>query len=421
MKKLLCAIACLSSLCFACASDNVVQYPEYERDSNYRDISLDDEQNWADSINNFGTNLYNRIATENNSIFSPFSMYTTLSQVSYGAADETLDEMQATLHLNSDKAAAAKLNADMIYNLKLDGSRENSELRIASRLLVGSNLNMTEDFSKTMEDLYESPVELVDLTNKGQVVHDINQWVYKETYGNIDNIISEDDIQHDTKIIMLNALYFNAKWHNRFEENDTTVQTFYQLDGNTSNIQMMHQQARLKLLRNSDYDALTLPYSENKFSMIVILPHENDGIKELTITEQELRNIMNNATECNVWVNLPKFRIEAEYSNETLMNQIMEMGMVRAFESDPSSEKSAQFSNLSPKYTWIGSIVQKAVVEVNEAGTEAAAITRETTSCLFCDDAGEPTWSFVADHPFNYYIVHTDSGAVLFSGQFYNN
>ena len=405
----------LSLLFNACESGGPV-VPRYERNMNYRDVDVQSAEQWSKSVNAFSQSLENAMIKDESYVISPFSIYSALSMIEYGANGDTLVQMSNVLNMGADRDKAAQLNADLIYNLKLDGQNENSKLYLANQIWAEKTLPIVEDFVSTMETVYEAPVMQVDFKNDASGATDaINDWANAMTEGTIPNAIDKNSLSELTKVVLVNAIYFKAKWHYEFDKADTANKTFYNLDGSTHEIPMMSQETELKYYYQNDaFSAVVLPYKDLKFEMIVVLPKQKDGIHDISVSADDISNILN-AETYDVSLTMPKFKIESSFSDKYLVERLGNLGMINAFVMDENSENAADFSNMTSSYVYVSKVLQKAMIEVDEEGTTAAAVTA-VESCWGCDSAST-SFSFVADHPFKYYIVHHDSGAVLFSGE----
>ncbi len=216
----------------------------------------------------------------------------------------------------------------------------------------------------------------------------------------------------DNPMLLVNAIYFFGGWMHEFSEHETRSDTFHGTSGD-KNVQMMHQRERFSYLKTDEYELAVLPYKEHEAKMMILLPSEDsfddfvDAMSHETysnITSTSLKNE-------DVILTLPKFSLE--YGVESLTQALIELGMPTAF-----NASEADFSGISDdalEYQLrISDVLHKAIIDVDEKGTEAAAVTvveTETTSA-------EPTEPirFTVDRPFIFFIVDQKTDVLLFVG-----
>jgi serpin B len=245
----------------------------------------------------------------------------------------------------------------------------------------------------------------------------INRWVADKTRQKIRELIPVGGLRADTRLALVNAIYFKALWAAQFRKAATRGELFYLESGDTAQTLLMHQHGEFRYLKASDYQAVDLDYRGGELSMLVLLPDRRDGLRDL---ERRLSPRM--VSDCvakmqwqNLEICLPRFKMT--WGTVDLRNQLRALGMELAF-----TRFQADFSGINGREPpaedslFISAVFHQAFVEVNEEGTEAAAAT--AVGVTLCGlSAPPPDPIFRADHPFLLAILHRKSSAILFLGR----
>ena len=266
---------------------------------------------------------------------------------------------------------------------------------------------------------YGGGLEQVDFLSSDeackQTRQTINNWVEKQTQNKIKDLIAKGDLTRASRLVLTNAIYFKSKWAQNFAKEATRDETFHLDAAGTAPVPMMHQEQRLNYTESQDLAAVELPYMYGQLSMIVLLPKKFDGLRELetSLSTENLGRWFAAMNPKKVALSLPKFRFDSAFS---LGDTLKAMGMV-----DALTKGTANFSGMaSAEELYIGKVIHKAYVDVNEEGTEAAAAT--AVEMIGASAAPIPVENVVfrADHPFLFLIRHNASGAILFVGRVLN-
>jgi serpin B len=256
-------------------------------------------------------------------------------------------------------------------------------------------------------------VESLDF-NSSSAVGVINEWVADKTHQKIMKII--DSLSPDSRMILINAIYFNGIWSKEFDEDGTKMLNFYKNGTTGGEVAMMNKEDKLDYSSNSLFEAVKIPYGNAQYNMVVLLPadgkNSHDVINQLNADNWN-EWTKNFKTEEHVVVTMPRFKFEFE---SDLNNALKEMGMKKAF-----STSDADFSKISDVFLYISKIKHKSFIDVNETGTEAAAVTSiefETTSAGPGDQVQKIY--FTVDKPFVFAISEKDTNAILFIGEVQN-
>ncbi len=359
----------------------------------------------SESINQLSIDLYRSLSTENdNNLFlSPYSISTALAMVYGGAGGTTEEQMNRTLHFGGQGATHPALSH---FRKKLNSiqKKRHIQLNVANSLWPQKDYTFLPDYLAMTTEFYGSEIEAVDYrTDTEGARTKINDWVADQTNDRIKDLIPEGMLDPLTRLVLANAIYFKGDWASPFKPGRTRPAPFKLLDGTTVEVPMMSQTAHFKLSHTPEFQALELPYEGDDLSMLILLPSEPGKLPNLekSLTSETFDRLEFN--EMKVMVHLPKFKIESSFS---LGDTLAAMGMPLAFSDQ------ADFSGMTgTRDLFIGAIVHKAFVEVNEEGTEAAAATAvgmRTTSM--------PSM-FKANHPFLFLIRENKTGTLLFIGR----
>ncbi|MFX1340300.1 MAG: serpin family protein [Promethearchaeota archaeon] len=375
-----------------------------------------------EATNAFAIELYLQLSEpEKNLFISPLSIFTTLAMVYAGARDSTAKQMEATLHIPLKQHIFHKVLKNLLNKLRSVERNKNTELSIANLLCVKEDYDLLDKFLWTIEDNYDSPIWKLDFSFIDESCAKINEWVAKQTRGKISKIIDSIDIE--MRLILINAIYFKGMWENTFDKEFTKEEYFTLLSGEKILVKMMHQTKNFNYLEDKQFQILEMPYKANmisgiheQMSMIIFLPKHFNTLPELEshFTIENVENFLSSLREQytrKVKVIFPRFTIKMKYK---LTRALSELGIVDAF------TKSANFSGISKEPNiFISEVIHKSFVEVNERGTEAAAVTAIGIVGASIGPIKEPP-IFRADHPFIFLIQDSQTKTVLFIGKLMN-
>ena len=376
-----------------------------ETDSGY--LILDDSQRELLAKNNtFAINLFNKVSGMDSRVVSPLSVTGLMTILSNGAEGETRQEILNTLGFSG--ASQDEINALYGYLIKKAGKLDPSTtVSIADYIAVNKNNKVKKEFEQTVSDWFKAEVENLDFTSS-KTAGIINDWCSEHTDGMIPKII--DSVEPSAVAYLMNAIYFNGSWTDKFDAKDTKVERFRGYTRDIKKVKMMHRNDEYLYTSNKTYSAVRIPYGNGTFSMTVLLPNEDKSIQDMmkVLSAKELSRMRQNMESCKVDLKLPKFTTEVE---QPLNDIISSLGASTMF------KPSADFSKLADGNIFVSKMFQKAKIEVSEEGTKAAAVTAAimTMSAL----APEPRQvEFHADRPFVYVISESSTGAIYFMGQF---
>ena len=342
---------------------------------------------------------------DNNFMVSPLSLSMALAMTRNGAAGETKTAMQETLKMGnaSDEEVNSYYKKLKEALLKTDPT---TKLSIANSIFTNKFVTIKPDFITTNESNYDATVQSVDFTNYA-TVNIINQWASDNTNDLIKKVI--DKTNENDLMYLLNAIYFNGKWTTEFDAGNTSGKPFTSEGGTTQQVDMMKQKARFNYTEDQILQMVQLPYGNQAFSMMVLLPKEGKKLQDVVAATRQSdywSGLASNLREAEVDLFLPKFK--TEYSKK-LNGVLTKMGMGIAFSDD------ADFSGMTDIPARISFVKQDTYISTDESGTEAAAVT--TVGMGLTSMPSQPRKVvFNADRPFIYLIQENSTGAILFMG-----
>jgi serpin B len=348
----------------------------------------------AKANNEFAFKLFGQLddPKEKVTLFSPLSISSAMVMVASGAAGETREEVLELLSI-SNKGLLGKSFGEYLKSM----SYKEPQLEIANALVLQEPEGVLESYKSLLKDEYDAEVFPGNLS-------EINAWCNKKTYGKIPKIL--EDLSPDSVCVILNAVYFKGDWVNPFDESMTMDSHFKLLDNETIEIPTMSQTSSFSVFGNDEYKSILLPYKGDKVSMVVVLPNEGTSLDDLkqNFSSDDFADLWKNLSNTppqKVWLLLPKFKIKSYYS---LIPSFKKMGLIAPFDG-------GDFSGISKESLGIQQIVHKAIVEVDETGTVAAAV---TAVAMARGAVSQPPPAFKVDRPFMFFLVDNQSGAILF-------
>jgi serpin B len=359
----------------------------------------------------FACELYAQLrAQEGNLFLSPYSISSALAMTCAGARGNTAAEMKKALRLTvEDERLHAGLGA-LTRRLNDGGKGGQYQLAVANALWGQKDYKFLDSFLALNEKHYGAGLSLLDFKGATEGARGtINAWVEKQTKERIKDLLRPGVLTADTRLVLTNAIYFKGDWAEQFAKDATRDEPFHPAAGKTVAVPMMHRTAGFGYLEGEGFQALSLPYKGDALSMVVFLPGKAGSLTdfERSLTAENLARWLPQLGRREVEVSLPKFKVTAEFS---LARTLEAMGMKDAF-----AAGAADFSGMDgTKELFIGAVVHKAFVAVDEKGTEAAAATGVVMALAA---APEPPPAFKADRPFVFAIRDNASGSILFLGR----
>jgi serpin B len=399
------------------AEANVVE-SDLPRDTS-PSVSAEDLSELAEGNQAFALDLYQALLEkeEGNLFYSPYSISTAMAMTYAGARNSTEKEMADSLHftLPQTRLHPAFNALDLsLTNLNGDGSEEDGfQLSIANALWGQKGYEFLSEFLDTLAENYGAGLRVLDFGQDAEKARQIiNDWVYQKTEEKIEDLIPKGVIDPTTRLVLTNAIYFNADWKFPFIESDTYDGDFHLMDGTVVPVPLMSQTENFQYGEGEGYQAVALPYAGDEMEMVIILPSEGryeDFEKSLTV--EKVNEILNGMQDTEVSLTLPKFKFESDFS---LSDILIEMGMPSAFGVGSGTDFSGMDGTLN---LVISEVVHKAFVSVDEEGTEAAA----ATAAIIAEMSAIADFTEMRiDRPFIFMIRDTGTNCLLFLGRVMN-
>ncbi|KAL3089451.1 hypothetical protein niasHT_028625 [Heterodera trifolii] len=345
----------------------------------------------------FALNLMRELSKNGNScIVSPFSVAIALSMVYVGAKEKTSKEMGQLLAKGAPESEVHKYFGALLNAIK--NGQNNYTLEVANKVYVKDGFEVLDAFKAQIAEHYGGQFEAVDFGDSVGAAKKINTFVEEATHEKIHDLISSDSLGELTRLVLINAVYFKGNWADKFDSKFTKKRKFYVDEKNSKELDMMHKKDDFIYFEDDQLQLLGMPYQGENVFMFVMLPKESFGLAKLLaeLDGKKLLELTKKRGKREVQVVLPKFKLESTHQlNKPLAN----MGMATAF------SDSANFEGIANGPLKISEVVQKAFIEVNEQGTEAAAATivHVATLSLMIEP---PPPQFVADRPFVAFLVN---------------
>jgi serpin B len=370
-----------------------------------------DVQAVADANHRFAFDLYARLRAEPGNLFlSPYSVHAALAMTADGANGATRDQMTKVLHLPADRDKG--LAAGDLGRFYTRPGRP-YELALANALWGQQGFPWRPEFLARLKARFGAGLGEADFAaNPDAARQRINAWASDRTRGKVPAVLGPGDVTPLTRMVLANAIYFKSDWQWKFHKSATADAPFLLADGGRTTAPLMHQEAEFRYADGDGFQVLEMPYKGGDLAMVVVLPAKPDGLPavEQRVTPEALAKWRAAGRDRPVRVWLPRFRVEAGFS---LGDVLGDLGMTAAF--DPQA---ADFSGLVRERVFLARVVHRAFVDVNEEGTEAAAVTGIGGNLPA--PVPPPPVDFRADRPFLFLIRDVKHGTILFLGRVVN-
>ncbi len=362
--------------------------------------------------NTFALDLWKH-AGAGNTAMSPLSISTALAMTWAGAKGATADEMRKTMHMEGATDLLVSQWARISYALQ-DSSRP-LKLKIANRIYGDARYQFDTTYFTITRKAFDAPLEIVDFRAAPDLARQrINMWVEQQTEQRIKDLLPQGTIVADTRLVIVNAIYFLADWAQQFDKTSTFDAEFF-VDGKAGKrVPTMHLQSPFKYAKADGAALLEMPYKGGSASMYILLPDKRDGLPALErALPGKLKTLQSKLADQLVMVSLPKFVIDPGEPLR-LAKPLQTLGMKQAFDASTADFTGiASLTDLKDRL-FISEVLHKAFVKVDEKGTEAAAATAVAAVAGGVPPKATP---FTADHPFLFVIVDRTSGLILFIGR----
>lgn len=356
----------------------------------------------AEDNNALSLDLYSRLQEQDgNFVVSPYSIFMGLAMISVGARENTAAQIAQVLHLTLALQDLHPTCAALISELASGDTKGFYQLYRANALWAQKGIKFLNTFAYMLDKNYRAQLHEVDFKDSTEDAWTtIQAWVAEQTKNKITDFFSSGILDQETQLVLVNALYFRGKWSSKFNHSQTKNNLFHLSQDASITVPTMHQTGTFRYGEDDEIQILELPYTRNSLSMLILLPREPVGLAALEkkLSIEKLRQWTGNEPS-EVDVYLPRFTVTGEFS---VKEALTALGATDMF------SESADFSGMDGKKDLsIRAVLHKAVVEVREEGTKAAAVS----------GTSESVHTFRADHPFLFLIKDNHSGVILFIGR----
>jgi len=417
MKRLL-----LSALVVVLLSCLVGCGPEVVKSAKQRvndpEVSEAEMTTLAGGNSGFAFDLYHELKeTDGNLFYSPYSLSLALAMTYAGARGETEQQMADVLHFDllQNRLHPAFNSLDAELGSRGEGAKgkdgEGFSLNIVNAIWGQKDYEFLSEFLDVLAENYGAGLKILDFINAPEESRvTINNWVSGQTERRIKELIPKGAIDKLTRLVLTNAIYFNAAWENEFSKKRTSDGTFHLLIGEDVTVPMMKQTESFVYTEGEAFQAVELPYDGHEISMVILLPRAGQfKAFENSMNIQQVNEIIGNLGKREVLLTMPKF----EYESSFIMGKTLSaMGMPIAF--SPGADFSGMTGN---RELFINEVIHQAFVSVDESGTEAAAA---TAVLMVWSEPPEERVIVTIDRPFIFLIRDIETGTILFIGRVLN-
>lgn len=367
------------------------------------------EQSVVGASNAFSFAWWNRLNTvqrDANVFVSPLSASFALGMTMNGAAGQTFAEMQSALQFGQTPLRDINEGYRSLISLLVDLDPAVTTT-IANSIWHRNDFSFNQTFFDTVSKYFDADVTGLDFANTTASLAAINGWVSSNTNGKITTIL--DAISDNAVMYLINAIYFNARWREKFDASKTTDDSFKRAGGGLDPVRLMNRTGDMLYAESPAWQAVDLPYGNTAFSMTVVLPDETTDVETVaaSFNAPTWNALTTSLVEREVQLSLPRLRLSYE---RTLNDDLRALGMVIPFVGD-----AADFTRMSPagNRLFISNVKQKAFVDVHEEGTEAAAVTSVEVGVT-----SAPIIPVVrVDRPYIFVLRERLTGTILFMGK----
>lgn len=366
-----------------------------------------------DGLNQFAFDLYHQTESTSNRVISPFSVSALLTYLTAGAAGQTQSQLLNALH-ESDPTSAIKMLGDYQKQIALSANAA-SPLLMANAIWIEKSFPCNPQFLNLLQT-NGAAIESVDFIHQPvPTLNKINQWVSDLTKKHIENLLQPDTITANTRIVLTNAIYFQADWQKPFEHNKTYNQVFHAADNTSPQVPMMHNQTFYVYAEDASFQYLEMAYQNTSLTMGIVLPKTASAIS--SFNNQTFNQLRQTAKMQELNLSLPKFKMNSTYD---LIHPLQGIGITNAFDANKADFAPILQNPATQGGLYISAAVQKAMIDVDEKGTVAAAATAVVMEFKSAIVAPHPVLKFTADKPFVFVLYDKNSGMILFMGKVLN-
>lgn len=352
-----------------------------------------------ENLSIFSVNLYSECANSSNGniIISPYSIASAITLLSQGASGQTFDQIINALHLPSDKEGTAKVFREL-SNYFVRKSKSIT-LNVANKIYVMHGYPIRKSFKQVTANKFHSGIESINFCESESATNVINRWVELNTNKKVKNIVSTNMLDDDTRLVLVNGVYFWGKLKHKFEVTNTCSGKFFVSKNDFVYVNYMSVTQNFKYSRFDDLDAavIELPYDDSDTSLVIVLPNKVDGLNSLEaeMMECDLKNLTEQLRNHEISVIIPKFKIEYEIK----LNEVLKtLKMINMF----SNNVELRGLLKSSESFEVTEVIHKVYFKLDEDWTKTVTKAPMNTDLFYATLTLGDT--FYADHPFLFYI-----------------
>ncbi|XP_039748670.1 serine protease inhibitor 3/4-like isoform X3 [Pararge aegeria] len=383
-------------------------------------MATSDQKELEDLLHNgnsrFTANMFSEVSKTNpkkSFVLSAYSVMTPLAQLGLASVGESHDELLNAIGLPNDNVTREVFS---MVNTKLRAVKDVT-LKVASKIYVAKGFELNSEFVAVTRDTFDSEVQNLDFNQKQNAANEVNTWVEDHTNKRIKDLVDPDSLSDDTRALLVNAIYFKGLWDAQFDKALTREKDFHVTKNDKIKVSMMNRRGDYKYTESAALKSqvIEIPYKGHEASLVIVLPlkiEDIDEVQEMLKAPTLLDKALSEMYEVEVDLSIPRFKIE---TTTDLKDILTKMNVKKMF-----SPAEARLDNLLKNVKdslYIASAIQKAFIEVNEEGAEAAAANVFTAINRSLSGRKQRT-RFTADHPFVYFLYEGNN--ILFNGVYYS-
>ncbi|CAJ0599077.1 unnamed protein product [Cylicocyclus nassatus] len=365
-------------------------------------------ESFIDSELNFGLDMLRQVPANAQTVVSPLSVILALAMVQAGARGRTRAQINEHISNGADNVDIenfySKLSQDVL------NATNDVQTRIANAFYMDKRYTIEKQYEATIRKKYSAKVEALDFEAPKAAAQIIDKFISDTTEGKIKNMVNEKMVM-DAFSLIVNAIYFKAKWLRDFNKDLTKKATFHCSENEQKQIEFMNEYQKNRLYaENDDLQVLTLPYKDTTYALSILLPKKRFALAEIRnkITGSTLRELLRQVKMEFMTISVPKMKIETKFE---LKKALISMGITEMFTDN------ADFTGITKEPPLkVSDAAHRALIEVDEEGTVAAAATVITMVKATALRPQKKPITFIADHPFIFILTKNDSP--IFTGQF---
>lgn len=382
------------------------------------DVDEKKEEKIVRSINDFAFSLNELFSLEpgTNTLFSPYSLFSSLSLVYAGARTETAAQIAKTLSLQLDVKDLSDQMAKLQKKLKTPQQDKSFTLRSANALWLDRDSYILSDFRHMAEDQYEAKVESLNFADEEKSRSIINEWTSNQTEGKISQLLQMGDISSSTRLLITNALFFEGNWQKPFDPKNTKAYPFNATTDASTSIMMMDQTGLFPYFESPDLQIVALPFigkaASSNIACLLLLPEKTSSVTMLasSLTSFSFKQWIDGLDKRNVHIRIPKFTLNFR---KDLNASLQQLGMQIPF------TPKANFSGINGMQDlYLSKVIHQSYFLIDEKGACAAAASAAAINVTAIGPSTEAPFEFITDRPFLFALVDLNTETILFLGNF---